>query len=779
VLDFTSPVGSVSAGFLSAFLEGTPQHTPAATALLDSLPQAVVLFDTNEKFAFANVHAREMFKRRGFGSGASISDFKSSIEMFAPGSQTPVSGDRSPARRALRGESVQEEQYRFRNKTRGSVAWLEMSAVPVRNGNGNICGAALLCRDITERKNRELAIKSEDELRTFIYEGNLAGILHTTVDGRIVNCNSAIVRMLGYSSAEELKSIRADRNYFNPADREKLLRDLRVAGHLDEYEIRFRRRDNTPCWVLVNVRFLDSPNDVGGTLIAAVIDITERKRSEEILRRSQLRFEAFMRNLPGIAFIKDAAGRYLYYNAACAKLFGKTASEFIGQTDHDLWPDEIASVYTQNDATVRETGRPLEVTEQVPQGDEMHSWLISKFPMTEPGEPVLIGGIGIDITERQTLEEQLTTARKMEALGRLAGGVAHDFNNLLTIISGYGQLSLEGLKSGSTERLSSYIHEILASSQRAAGLTNQLLAFSRRQPVETRLLDLSEVLKSFERLLQRTLGEHIALAVQVAPEPCLIMGDENQIEQVLMNLAVNARDAMPLGGTLDVSSHILREPGVRPVSGPVVMVEFRDTGIGMDDDVKARLFEPFFTSKEKARGTGLGLSTAYGIVKQGGGDIEVESTPGEGTVFRLYFPLKEGSVARPAPATTESAPSGLETVLLVEDESAVRALVETILKGMGYTVLTADGGQAALEVWKKAGGAIDILLTDVIMPQMSGGELAHRLRDLKPELKILFMSGYTDDMLASHRLFEGETQLIQKPFSAEQLGRKLRDVLDA
>jgi PAS domain S-box-containing protein len=519
---------------------------------------------------------------------------------------------------------------------------------------------------------------------------------------------------------------------------------------------------------------------VGGSLVCVVTDITERKLWEETLRQSEQRFATFMRHLPGIAFVKDLNGKYVYYNESSWALFRKRPEDIVGKTDEELWPPEDAALYRKNDQEVVESGRPVEVTESVTHEDGKHAWLIGKFPIIEDGKVALIGGIGIDITERQTLQEQLTQGRKMEALGRLAGGVAHDFNNLLTVISGYGQLALEANGNAPPARLATYIQEILTSAQRASGLTGQLLAFSRRQIVQPRVLDLRDLLRNMERLLPRMIGEHVDLTMKCGDEPCLIRADAHQIEQVVMNLAINARDAMPLGGTLDIDCRVLAEPiegpGLEPLS---VVVEVADNGIGMDEAVKAQMFEPFFTSKDKGKGTGLGLSTVYGIVSQAGGKIEVESRPGEGTRFRIYFPPAAGKVEETAPPTLDKAPVGLETVLLVEDEDSVRTLAETILLRLGYRVLVAESGEKALEIWEARAGRIDILLTDVIMPRLGGSDLAHKLRASNPKLKVLFMSGYTDDMIASHGVLAGETQLIQKPFTAEALGRKLRSVLDA
>jgi PAS domain S-box-containing protein len=646
---------------------------------------------------------------------------------------------------------------------------------------GEIRGAVLVMRDITDRKKHDLAVEAADQMRDFIYQGNMAGIIHSTVDGRILDCNDAMVRMLGYASRDELKSVRAQQLYFDPTERERLLRLLDEPRRLNEFDLCLRARDGSRRWVLINVRQLDpEAGRVGGSLVCVVTDITERKLWEETLRQSEQRFATFMRHLPGIAFVKDLNGKYVYCNESSWALFRKRPEEITGKTDDDLWPPEDAALFRKNDLTVVESGRPVEVTESVTHEDGKHAWLIAKFPIMENGKVALIGGIGIDITERQTLQEQLTQARKMEALGRLAGGVAHDFNNLLTVISGYGQLALEANGNAPPARLATYLQEILTSAQRASGLTGQLLAFSRRQIVQPKVLDLRDLLRNMERLLQRMIGEHVDLTVRYGPEPCLIRADAHQIEQVLMNLAINARDAMPLGGTLDIDCRVLAEPVEGTGLGRLgVVVEVADNGIGMDEAVKAQMFEPFFTSKDKGKGTGLGLSTVYGIVSQAGGRIEVESQPGEGTRFRIYFSLASGGTEEIPPLVLDRAPVGIETVLLAEDEDSVRALAETILLALGYRVLAAESGEKALEIWEECGGRIDILLTDVIMPRLGGSELAHKLRQSNPKLKVLFMSGYTDDMLASHGVLAGETQLIQKPFTAEALGRKLRSVLDA
>jgi len=745
----------------------------------EAIPDPLLAFDTHQRIVFVNAAAARYLADRALPQeGALLSEV---IQLCDADTETPLTPDELPVARALHGETVEPVEYLARPATDEMSFWVECGARPWYGKARGIRGAVVVFRDITARKIRELALESADQLRDFIYQGNVAGIVHTTVDGIILDCNEALARMLGYSTVDEVRGIRAPQLYFDPLDRERLLQRVTVSHEVKEAEICFRRRDNSRCWALLNVRLLDAPpGQVGGTLVSTVIDITERKLWEDTLRQSEGRFTAFMRHLPGIAFIKDLTGKYVYYNEAVWPQFGKRPEDIVGRTDEDIWPAEDAARHRESDTSVIHSGRPVEFVEPAIHPDGPHTWLIYKFPIIEDGKVALVGGIGIDITERRILEEQLTQARKMEALGRLAGGVAHDFNNLLTVISGYGQLALETLGDNPPARLTSYMQEILNSARRASGMTGQLLAFSRRQEVQPKVLDLADLLRNIEPLLRRMIGEHVDLVIHCGHEPCLIRADAHQIEQVLMNLAGNASDAMPLGGNLEIECGILPHPIERPGLAPLsVKLEVRDDGIGMDEAVKARLFEPFFTSKEKGKGTGLGLSTVYGAVSQAGGDIDVESEPSQGSRFRIYFPLAAKESEEPIPGPPDAAPAGLETVLLVEDEPAVRALAETVLQKLGYKVLAADSSETALGIWRERRDSIDVLLTDVIMPRMSGGDLAHKLREMNPRLKILFMSGYTDDRIASYGILAGETQLIQKPFTAEALGRKLRSVLDA
>jgi nitrogen-specific signal transduction histidine kinase/CheY-like chemotaxis protein len=389
-----------------------------------------------------------------------------------------------------------------------------------------------------------------------------------------------------------------------------------------------------------------------------------------------------------------------------------------------------------------------------------------------------------DITERKRLEEHLRQAAKMEAVGRLAGGVAHDFNNLLTVIIGHSERLLKAL--GADDRHRRSVEGIRQAADRAASLTSQLLAFSRKQVIQPRLLDMNAAVSGLTPMLRRLIGENIHLTTDLDTRPCVVRADAGQVEQVLMNLTVNARDAMPQGGTLTIGTSItLSEGGAGPgqgdvTAGPYVCLTVRDTGLGMDAETKAHLFEPFFTTKERGKGTGLGLATVYGIVVQSGGTIEVDSSPELGTTFTVLLPraaesLQTEKAAGPPAVET----SHTETILLVEDDALVREFLCDLLEGLGYRVLTAASGEQAIQLCETGKEPVHVLLTDVVIPDMSGRVLAERAAALRPEMRVLFMSGYTDDVMLRHGVSEASAAFLQKPFRSNVLASKIREVLDA
>ncbi len=464
-----------------------------------------------------------------------------------------------------------------------------------------------------------------------------------------------------------------------------------------------------------------------GRQMAQFID---RKAAEEALQESERRFAAFMSHLPGIAFIRDPAGKVLYLNAAAAAL-----------------PEEERAALLSTSEDTMEAGA--------------RSWLVYKFPLPD-GE----GGIAFDVTERTQLEQQLGHAQKMEAIGRLAGGVAHDFNNMLTIIGGYGRMVIDQLPAA--DRARKTLELMLEAADRAAVLTGQLLAFSRRQVVQARLLDLNQVVGGVERMLRRIIGEHIELHTSLDASIPQVKADSGQIEQVLMNLAVNARDAMPKGGVLTIET---------ARAGDGVRLTLCDTGDGMTQDVKNRAFEPYFTTKGRGKGTGLGLSMVYGIVHQHGGDIRLDSEPGAGTRFDITFPAATGEEQAAAHVPRrKSTIRGTETILLVEDEAALRRLARDVLAGAGYRVLEAGDGLEALHAVDAEPGPIHLVITDMVMPRMGGLELAAEIRRRRNDVRVLYISGYTDDTIQAG--VANGPEFLPKPFTPEVLARKVRDVLD-
>jgi two-component system cell cycle sensor histidine kinase/response regulator CckA len=502
--------------------------------------------------------------------------------------------------------------------------------------------------------------------------------------------------------------------------------------------------------------------------------------------------DSIIEHVPAMVFLKEAKElRFVRFNRAGEELLGLPRAQLIGRNDHDFFPSEQASFFIQKDREVLRTGRLEDIPEEPIETPAGTRWLHTrKIPiLDEGGQPSHLLGISIDITERKRaeealragLQEQLRQAQKMEAVGRLAGGVAHDFNNLLSIVLSYSDLILSQIAADSPFRPD--LEEVRRAGARAAELTGQLLAFSRQQVLQPRVLDLNEVLGGMERLLPRLLGEHIEIAFRKGAALRLVKADPSQLDQVLMNLVINARDAMPDGGKLtietssvDLDDHYVREHlDARP--GPHVMLAVSDTGVGMDKATMARVFEPFFTTKETGRGTGLGLSTVFGIVKQSGGTVWVYSEPGQGTTFKVYLPAVTGAADAPRPALPTGDLRGHETVLLVEDEEQVRVLASHLLRRLGYTVLEARRAGEAITLASEHRGEIDLLLTDVIMPEMGGRLLAERVLAERPDIRVLFMSGYTDDAIVHHGVLDAGMAFLQKPLTPDSLARRVREVL--
>jgi len=520
----------------------------------------------------------------------------------------------------------------------------------------------------------------------------------------------------------------------------------------------------------------------------ALLEALERARQRDALRRQERLLRQIIDANPSLIFVKDWSGRFVLVNQATAQVYGTTVDSLVGKTDADFNrnAEEVAH-FLRDDRDVMSSGRSKIIAEEPvtnPAGETRWFQTI-KVPLRRPEEgSATLLGVATEITERKRLEEQLLQAQKMEAVGQLAGGVAHDFNNILTAIVGYTDL-LAGELGGNVRHLED-LEEIRKAARRAAALTRQLLAFSRKQVLEPRIIDVNGVVLNLDKMLRSLIAENIELKTELADNLAAARADPNQIEQVIMNLAINARDAMPDGGTVTIETgnatldDAYAAQHVSVIPGEYVMLAVSDTGCGMDEKTKSRVFEPFFTTKPVGRGTGLGLSTVYGIVKQTGGNIWLYSEPGKGTTFKIYLPaiaaLPE-DIGKVAPA--EAVQRGGETVLVVEDDEQLRRLTHRALASQGYTVLEADRGSTALDIARRHKGHIDLLLTDVIMPDTNGRKLAETIRAARPGIRVLYMSGYPDGAIASHGMLEPGVAYLAKPFTTEAVTRRVREVLEA
>ncbi|WP_447977433.1 PAS domain S-box protein [Candidatus Nitrospira bockiana] len=642
----------------------------------------------------------------------------------------------------------------------------------------------ILARDVTEQTRAEQALRhSEEQFTSFM--DNLPGFAWIKdAAGRYLYTNKYFESVFSLYSARWFG--RTDHDVFPPDIADQFVEnDRRVlaSGHEIRTTETFLLQDGPHVGLVTKFPILRP----GGVMLVGgiSIDITDRKQAEEALRASEERFQVFMNHSPAIAFIKDEEGRHLYVNEPFARCFGKPVGDWIGKTDAELWPEDIARQFRETDRMVLQGDKPVELEEVAPAADgTLRHWLVLKFPFKDGSGKKVLAGIALDITQRKYLEEQLRQAQKMEAIGRLAGGVAHDFNNLLTVISGYSELLQYHLRGNET--LWKYAEQVKLAGDRGSALTRQLLAFSRQQVLRPEVLDLNAVITDLLDMLQRLIGEHIVLETALDPRPAFVKTDPGQLEQVLLNLAINARDAMPDGGLLRIETAHVRSDGTaceglgRLAPGPYVRLTVRDTGCGMDDVTQARLFEPFFTTKDQGKGTGLGLATVYGIVTQSQGAITVESEPDRGTSFIIYLPVSEAAVDAPPERREAQEPQkGSETVLVVEDQQGVRGFLKNLLRLNGYRVLEASDGEEALRICRLHPGEIQLLLTDIVMPGMSGRELAERLSGEPGTPKVLFMSGYTDDAALHSAVADSDVAFLQKPFSPLALTRKIREVLDA
>ncbi len=648
---------------------------------------------------------------------------------------------------------------------------------------------AALCTDVTERRRAEEEARWQKAQLQHLLSTSPSVIysLHLGPEGfTIAAVSENLEQVLGWSLAD-FPDMRTWIEKVHPDDRAaasaagpRVLAEGRLV-----HSFRFRHRDGSWRWIRNEMLLVRGEAGHAGEVVGSVSDVTSQREAEERLRQSEERFRNAFANAPvGMALV-GLDDRFMQVNGAMCRILGYPAERLLQMTVPQVThPDDVTSEEAHRArlrrgeaSSFRMEKRYLHATGQVVWGSLSVSAVAG-----DDGRPLYFISQLEDVTGRRQLEDRLLQAQKLESVGRLAGGVAHDFNNLLVAILGYAEFLEKGIREGNPSL--DDLAEIRAAGERARDLTRQLLTVARRQVVEPRVMDLNEVLRDAERLLRRVIGEDVDLAVVPAESLWRVKADPAQIQQVVLNLAVNARDAMPRGGklTLETANVELDEryaashPGVAP--GHYALLAVSDSGTGMSREATAHLFEPFFTTKPAGAGTGLGLATVYGIVKQAGGHISVYSEPGHGTSFKIYLPPTDGA---PVPAGVGPAPRprpGTETVLLVEDASAVRDIAARALAGAGYRVLEAANGQAALQAAARTEGPVHLLLTDVVMPDMSGRQLAEALQQVRPGMRVLYVSGYTEDTILHHGVLEPGVRFLAKPFTPTALQAKVRQVLD-
>ena len=603
------------------------------------------------------------------------------------------------------------------------------------------------------------------------------GVFTYRLDGLgVLHANPAIATLLGYRPGELVG--KSALSLVHPDDHELAMARIRAVT-LPPYStppgvMRFAASDGAVRWVetrSIRLPFTDAP-----AVTVLVRDLTARRTAEEALRRSEDRFSKFFHVNPACSTVTRLSDNvFVDINERFCQLTGFTRDELLGRTGVSvgLWhdPTERARI----DRAIRSAGRVHDVDVRLRKKSGQLLDVRMSLEAFTLGGVECVFALSYDITERKQLEAQLRQAQKMDAVGRLAGGIAHDFNNLLTAIRGYSEMLMTTLPPGTRPHdAAAHIHR---SSLRASSLTEQLLVFTRRRPQESRVVQVNDIVQSMASMLRRLVGEDIELVLELGPATSRVRIDPSQVEQVLLNLAVNARDAMPGGGRLTIATG----DGVDREGRNRVVLTVRDTGGGIDEATLPHIFEPFFTTKDVGKGTGLGLSIVYGVVTQAGGDITVESVPGRGSAFHVWLPRVEEVNAQAAPATPmpKSGPGGGETILLVEDDEDVRDYVRFVLRQAGYQVLDACDGGLGLRVLESYSGEIHLVLSDIVMPEMSGPEMASRALVLRPAMKVLHMSGYPGDSVSRHAELMAAAAFLQKPFSAETLTRAVRAALDS
>jgi PAS domain S-box-containing protein len=768
--------------------EALRRERDLVAGILNAVPVGVLTMDAAGHFTGANQRAAAMF-------GQSMDNLLRTHQTSLPWLVTTIDGAPLPAdsRPFLVQMSTAKPISGARlaiHRQDGKRVAISVNTVPTFDEQGHPTGIIAALEDIAELERGEAEQRESAKRFAVAFEVSpIAKSITRLTDGVILDVNSAFCVTTGFAREEAIGNTSDGLNlWVAREDRGRVIQRLRTERRVVDHETQLR----TKCGEIRIVRFsavlMTAGNDTH--IQTNLHDITEYKRAELALREFQQRLQAILDNASLLVYVKDLDGRLTLVNRQFETLLGLPREKLLGKTSHDLLPKRDADVHWANDLAAMATRDAVVAEEKNQEPDGTHTYLSTKFPLFDvAGEMTGVCGISADITEfkraeeaRGKLEVQLHQAQKMKSIGRLAGGVAHDFNNMLGVILGHVELSMEQV--APNHPIHADLLEIQQAGRRSADLARQLLAFARKQTVSPQVIDLNQTVEGMLKMLRRLIGEDIDLTWEPAADLWPVNVDPSQIDQVLANLCVNARDAIIGGGKMTIETgnstfdHDYCASHAGYVDGEYVQIAVSDNGCGMDKETQSHLFEPFFTTKEVGKGTGLGLATVYGIVKQNHGFINVYSEPGHGTTFKLYLPRHGSAAKQGAESTTTMVTGGHEVILLVEDEQSILRMTKKMLERQGYTVVAASTPGEAIRMAREHAAEIHLLMTDVVMPEMNGRDLAKNLLSLYPGMKRLFMSGYTADVIAHHGVLDKGVNFIQKPFSGQELAAKVRKALE-
>ena len=746
--------------------------------IIDHLGEGVVVADMSGQLLDWNPAALRI---HGFANvqevRRNLSTFAQQFELCEPGCP-PLDPSDWPLARLFNGGQVKDWELICRRKDVGQIRYIRYNGAIIPDGRGQPQFALLMLQDLTEQYQAHLGQIKLSKLLHAVSDATQDALFVKDREGRYNWLNQAASRFIG-KPPEEVIGL-DDSGFFDSAGVQMLLerqKEILQSGIAETAEEVLTSQGQTRTFLATKAPYIDERGAIAG-IIGISRDITAQKLAEKQLAESEALLSAIINNAQAVIWVKSLDGRFKIVNRYGCRCWQLSPEQICGKTAHDLFPPALAEEQARHEAQLLASGQPLEVQENLQIDKEWKTFYSIKFPLLSPdGEIQALAAISTDITSSKRLEQQFWQAQKMEAIGRLAGGVAHDFNNQLTIILGNCDLVLGSLEESSPDR--ELLQEVYRAGERTARLTRQLMAFSRLAVTAPSAVDLNRVVAETAHMLEGLIKDNIRFQLDLSEGADQIQADPSQLEQLLMNLISNACDAMPEGGRLTVSTsrRHLETPFGGLSRGPFVVLSVADTGSGVRAEIRDRIFEPFFTTKELGQGNGLGLAVAHGIVEQLGGAIQLEIQEGTGTSFHCWFPLVEKAPAA-LKTRTESPLVGSETILLIEDEPGVRKVARLVLESKGYSVLEASSGAEALKLLANYSGPLHCILSDVVMPGMSGPQTVEAIRVSRPHLPAIFMSGYMDESVTSPAELASGGGFVQKPFSPLSLAKTVRQVLD-